>query len=127
MHITDYAFAETTFAIAQIEIPHTDKGIIKTKRQYLITLLQKALTPTVQGLGVTLADILKMLETQFLLGSGLGHDTDARNKTSRENVTLDIVHGIQGFGIAGIFNSDGLNQCQTIRFQQFTAFVEIGR
>src|SRR5690606_20798628 len=106
MHITDYAFAETTFAIAQIEIPHTDKGIIKTKRQYLITLLQKALAPAVQGLGITLADIFQMLETQFLLRSCLGHDTDAGNKTARENVTLDVVHGIQSFGIAGIFNGD---------------------
>src|SRR5690606_34350565 len=110
MHITDYAFAETTFAIAQIKIPHTDKGLIKTKPHYLITLLQKTLAPAVQGLGITLADIFQMLETQFLLGSCLGHDTDARNKTARENVTLDIVHGIQGFGIAAIFNADRLTQ-----------------
>src|SRR5690606_13545466 len=81
MHITDDAFAETTFAITQIKIPHADKALIEAELQYLVTLFQEALTPTVQGLGVTLADILKMLETQFLLGSGLGHDTDARNKT----------------------------------------------
>ena len=73
-------------------------------------LLQETLTPAVQGLGIALADIFQMFETQFLFGSGLGHDTDTGNKTARENIALDIVNGIQGFGIACIFNGDGLYQ-----------------
>src|SRR5690606_40684023 len=78
MYITDHAFPEATFAIAQIKIPHADKAFIKTKCQHLITLLQKTLAPAVQGLGIALADIFQMFETQFLLGSGLSHRSEER-------------------------------------------------
>ncbi|MNC44871.1 hypothetical protein D3C75_937960 [compost metagenome] len=68
-----------------------------------------------------------MLETQFLLRSSMGYYTNTGNKTARKNIALDIVHCIQGFRIACIFNGDSLNQGQTIRLEELMTFTEIGR
>ena len=94
MNIADHTFAEATFAITQIKIPHADKTLIKAKPKYLIMLLQETLAPTLQGLCIALTNIFQMFETKFLLRSRLRHHTDTWNKTTGENITLNVIHRI---------------------------------
>ena len=97
VNVTDVAFHKSCDAVAEVEIPHLDEAVVKTKLSYLRKCFEERLPPFAQGGCVVVADIFQVKKLQVRsnpcsIAEG-GYRGDA---TSRKNIAFDKVDGIPG-------------------------------
>ncbi len=85
------------------------------------------MVPVAQGTGIVQANVLQMQHRQVGVAAGQFPDqAHRRQRTAREDITLDKVDAATRLLIALVAHGDGLQQHQPVRFEQRGAGLEVG-
>lgn len=90
---TNDALAESTFTVAEVEAPHSDKTIVEAHILNLVQLVQEPMVPCFEGLGVVQRDIPQIAQLQIsVAGKVFANNIKGGEAASRKNIALDEVY-----------------------------------
>src|SRR5579872_1311418 len=126
LHIADVTFAECSFAVRQVVVPHAHEAIVESKLAYLGEMFEKSAAPFVKGQSVVRTDVfhLKKLHSGGSSHRSLNLD-DGSQFSSRKDVFLDPIALLTVLVKRLFLDGDRLQEHRAVRPQQAITCSEV--
>src|SRR5579872_7207353 len=126
LHIADVAFAECSFAVRQVVVPHAHEAIVESELAYFGEMFEKSAAPFVKGQSVVRPDVFHMKKLHAGGSSQRSLNFDDRSQlSSGKDVLLDPIALLAVLVKRFFVDSDGLEEHAAVLLQHAIACFEV--